>query len=139
MKGDKLKIAIVVSRFNEDITENLLLGARETLKKNKVKEANINVVYVPGAFEIPLACERLARAGEYNGIVALGCVIRGETDHDFHIAAAVVRGIMDVILSYSMPVGFGVLTTQNLKQAQARSRGRHNKGKEAAQAVLEII
>jgi|SRR3989344_880252 len=134
--GSRLKIAIVVSRFHSDITGAMLEGALAVLKKSGVKKNNIRVVHVPGSFEIPLACERLARTKRYDGIVALGCIIKGETDHDVYIAKAVSKGIMDVMLQHAIPIGFGVLTTNNLAQARARSTGKNNKGIEAAQAVL---
>lgn len=137
--GAKLKIGIVVSRFNDDITSNMLNGALETLRENKVKEKNIKIVQVPGSFEIPLACQRLAETKKYDALIALGCVIKGETDHYYYIADATTDGIMEVILDYNLPIGFGVVTTNNLKQAQARSRGKHNKGREAAVAALAMI
>ena len=83
--GSKLKIGIIVSRFNEDITENMLKGALKTLKENKVRGGNIKIVYVPGSFEIPLACQRLARLKKYDALVAIGCIIKGETDHFYYI------------------------------------------------------
>lgn len=138
INGSQLKIGIVVSRFNEDITGKMLEGALETLKENKVKKENIKIVWVPGSFEIPLACQRLAQSKKYDALVAIGCVIKGGTDHYYYICNEASRGIMDVMLKYSIPIGFGVLTTNNLKQAQARSRGRHNKGREAAEAALAM-
>lgn len=139
LDGRKFKIAVVVSQFNKDITEKMLLGALGVLKLNKVKDENINVVKVPGSFEIPLACQRLAQTKKYDGIVALGCVIKGGTDHYYYIAGEASRGVMDVMLKYNIPIGFGIITTNNLKQAVARSSGKRNKGAEAAEAVLEII
>lgn len=137
--GSKLKIGIVVSQFNNDITEKMLEGALETLRENKVKGKNIKVVRVPGSFEIPLACQRLAETKKYDALIAIGCVIKGETDHFYYICNEASRGIMDVMLQLNIPIGFGVLTCSNLKQAQARSRGRHNKGREAAEAALAMI
>lgn len=135
--GRKLKIAVVVSQFNSDITEKMLKGALRLLKKSKVKD--IKVVRVPGSFEIPLACQKLAKTKNYDGLVALGCVIKGETDHFYYVASEASRGVMDIILKYNIPIGFGIITTNNLKQARDRSSGKHNKGTEAAQAVLEMI
>ncbi len=137
--GTKLKVGIVVSKFNSDITENMLKGALETLKFNKVKITNIKVVRVPGSFEIPLVCQKLAQTKKYDTLIALGCVIKGETDHYRYIAGEASRGIMDVMLKFSIPIGFGILTVNNLRQAIARSSGRNNKGAEAARAVLEIV
>lgn len=139
INGSKLKIGIVVSQFNEDITGNMLEGALEVLKENKVKEKNVKIVRVPGSFELPLACQRLAETKKFNALVALGCVVKGETDHYYYICDAVTDGIMEVILDFNLPIGFGVLTCKNMKQAQARSRGRHNKGREAASAALAMI
>ena len=137
--ASKFKIAIVVASFNEDITGKMLKGAKETLNQNKVKIGNIKITKVPGSFEIPLACQRLAQEKKYDGIVAIGCVIKGETDHYYYIANEVSRGIMDVMLNFSIPIGFGVITTNNLKQAKDRSSAKSNKGSEAAEAVLEMI
>ncbi|OGI25048.1 MAG: 6,7-dimethyl-8-ribityllumazine synthase [Candidatus Moranbacteria bacterium RBG_13_45_13] len=137
--GSKMKIGVVVSQFNSNITEPMLKGALETLQENKVKKENIRTVWVPGSFEIPLACQRLAKSKKYDALVAIGCVIKGETDHYYYICNEASRGVMDVMLEYDIPIGFGVLTTQNLKQAQVRSRGKENKGREAAEAVLAMI
>lgn len=137
--GSKLKIAIVVANFNSDITGRMLEGALEVLQKNKVKKNNIEVVEVPGAYEIPLSCQRLAKSKKFDAIVALGCVIKGETDHYYFISREVSRGIMEVSLNFSLPIGFGVITTNNLRQAKDRSVGKNNKGKEATEAALEMI
>jgi 6,7-dimethyl-8-ribityllumazine synthase len=137
--GSKLKIGVIVSRFNEDITKPMLEGALEILKENKVKKNNIDVVRVPGSFEIPLACQRLTQTKRYDALVAIGCVIKGETDHYYYICNEVSRGIMNVMLKYNLPIGFGVLTCLNKKQAQVRSRGRENKGREAAEAALAMV
>lgn len=139
MNGSKLKIGIVVSRFNNNITESMLEGALETLKESRVRRENIATIWVPGSFEIPLACQRLAKTKRYDALVAIGCVIKGETDHYYYIANVATDGIMKVVLDYNIPIGFGVITTNNLKQAQARSRGKHNKGREAAEAALAMV
>lgn len=137
--GSKLKIGIVVSQFNDNITKSMLEGALETLQENKVKKENIKTVWVPGSFEIPLACQKLAQSKKYDALIALGCVIKGETDHFYYICNEASRGIMDVMLKFETPIGFGVLTTQNLKQAEIRSRGKENKGREAAEAALAMV
>lgn len=137
--GSHLKVGVVVSRFNSNITDPMLEGALETLKENKVKEGNIEIVRVPGSFEIPIACQKLAKTKKYNALVAIGCVIKGETDHYYYICTEVSRGIMNVMLENNIPVGFGVLTCQNLKQAEVRSRGKENKGREAAEAALAMV
>ena len=137
--GSKLKIGIVVSRFNENITGKMLEGALDVLKENKVKEKNIKIIRVPGSFEIPLACQKLAKTRKFDALVAIGCVIKGETDHYYYICNEASRGVMDVMLKFDIPIGFGVLTCNNLKQAQVRSRGKENKGREAAEAALSMI
>lgn len=137
--GSKLKIGVVVSQFNSNITEPMLKGALETLLENKVKKENIKVIWVPGSFEIPLACQRLAKSKKFDALVAIGCVIKGETDHFYYICNEVSRGIMNAMLNFNIPIGFGVLTTQNLKQAEVRSRGKENKGREAAEAALAMV
>ncbi len=137
--GSKFKIAIIVSGFNADITGGMLGGSLNVLEKNRVKKSNIKIISVPGSYEIPLACQKLAQAKKYNGIIALGCVIKGETDHYYHISSEASRGIMEVMLKYSLPIGFGVITTNTLKQAKNRSGKKNNKGAEAAQAVLEML
>lgn len=137
--GKSLKIGIVVAKFNSDITEGMLQGALEALEKNKVKKSNIKVVYCPGSFEVPLACQKLALTKKYDGIVAIGCLIKGETDHYHYIANTASKGIMDVSLKFNIPIGFGIITVNNLKQAKDRSGKKNNKGAESAQAVLEMI
>lgn len=137
--GSKLKIGVVVSQFNSNITEPMLDGALKTLEENKVKADNIKTVWAPGSFEISLACQRLAETKKFDALVAIGCVIKGETDHYYYICNETSRGVMDVMLKFDIPIGFGVLTTQNLKQAEIRSRGKHNKGREAAEAALAMI
>jgi len=137
--GKKFKIAIAVSKFNSDMTEEMLGGALEILAENGVKKDNIKIVWVPGSFELPLACQKLAGTKKFDGIIAIGCVIRGETDHYHYISGETARGIMDVMLRHSISVGFGVITANTIEQALARSYGENSKGREAAQAVLEMI
>ena len=137
--GKKFKIAIAVSKFNSDMTEEMLNGALETLAENGVKKDNIKIVWVPGSFELPLACQKLAETKKFDGIVAIGCVIKGETNHYHYISGETTRGIMEVMLKYSIPVGFGVITANTIEQALARSYGENSKGREAAQAVLEMV
>ncbi len=136
--GSRLKIGIVVADFNSDITEKLLAGALGVLAKNLVKKGNIKVARVPGAFEIPYMCQKLAKVGKYDALIALGCVIKGQTQHFRYITSAAADGIMQVILKHDMPIGFGVLTTDDLAQAKARAIGDNNKGAEAAEAVLDL-
>ena len=139
-KATGRRFAVVVSTFNKDITDGLLRGAHAALAEAGVKSADITVVRVPGAFEIPLAARRLARSGRYDAIVCLGCVIKGETMHFEYIASAVSHGIMAVSADTGIPVAFGVLTTLTEEQAVARSvDGPDNKGREAALSAVEMV
>ena len=138
-----LRFAIVRSRFNEDVTKRLLEGALDALRKGGVRDETIDVVVVPGAFEIPLVASRLARSRRYDAIICLGAVIRGETPHFEYISAEVSRGIARVSYDYGMPVIFGVLTTDTEEQAQARSGGTReaggcNRGYDAGLAAIEM-
>ena len=135
--GSKLKIGIAVSRFNEDITEGLLEGAMTTLREWHVKDSNISIVRVPGSFELPFAAQQLIMKKKVHAVIALGCIIKGETSHDYHIASAVSHGITAITIAKNIPIAFGVLTTNTLAQAQIRSRGKTNAGIEAALGALE--
>ena len=133
------RFGIVVSRFNESITSALLQGAQSGLIRHGVSEDAIDVVWGPGALEIPLAATRLARAGDYAAIICLGAVIRGETAHFDYVAAGAAQGIMRAGVDTDMPMIFGVLTTDTVEQAQARAGGKQgNKGFEAAETALEM-
>jgi 6,7-dimethyl-8-ribityllumazine synthase len=132
--------AIVVSRYNEPISRKLLAGALETLTENGVADAKIDVVWVPGAFEIPLVAHTLATTGRYVAVICLGAVIRGETTHDQHINRAVSVGLGEAGLHSGIPVLFGVLTCDTLEQAIHRAGGNvGNKGSECALAALEMV
>jgi len=134
-----LKIAIVVSRFNNFITDKLLEGALDGLKSHGSQDDDITVIRVPGAFEIPLATERLAASGKFQALVCLGAVIRGDTPHFDYVCDAATRGIGDIGLKYRIPIGFGVLTTDNVQQAMDRSGVKDaNKGYEAALTAVEV-
>jgi 6,7-dimethyl-8-ribityllumazine synthase len=134
------RFALVVSTFNKDITDGLLRGARSALTDAGASSADITVVRVPGAFEIPFTARRLARTGRYDAVVCLGCVIKGETMHFEYIASAVSHGIMAVSADTGVPVTFGVLTTLTEEQAVARSvDGPDNKGREAALSAVEMV
>lgn len=115
----------------------MLNASLETLREWGVTSKNTTIVHVPGSFEIPVACQKVIARVKPHAIVALGCVIQGDTKHDHYISSAVSHGIMRLSLDHKIPISFGVLTTNNLAQAQARSRGKENKGYEAALAVLE--
>jgi 6,7-dimethyl-8-ribityllumazine synthase len=133
-------LAIVVSRYNESITRNLLSGALEALAENGVQDSAIDVAWVPGAWEIPLVADVLAKSGRYVAVICLGAVIRGETTHDQHINRAVSIGLGQAGLHSGVPVLFGVLTCDTLEQAIHRSGGNvGNKGRECAVAALEMV
>jgi 6,7-dimethyl-8-ribityllumazine synthase len=130
-----LKFAVIVARFNTKITEKLLAGAQEALIK--AGASGVTLFYVPGAFELPLAARRLAK--EYDAIIALGAVIRGETPHFEYVAGAAANGLQQVALETGTPVSFGVLTTNTLAEAEARAGGEHgNKGYDAAMTAIEM-
>ncbi len=138
-EGEGRRFVIVVSRFNELVTERLLEGARSCLAQHGVEAAALDVVWVPGAFELPSAAAVAVRAGSYDGVVAIGCVIRGETPHFDFVAGEAARGLQDLALREGVPVGFGVLTTDTRDQALARAGGeKGNKGWEAALTALEM-
>jgi 6,7-dimethyl-8-ribityllumazine synthase len=135
-----MRVAIVVARFNEEITSGLLAGARERLAEAGVTSDALTVVHVPGAFEIPLMARGLAASGRFNAVICLGCLIKGDTMHFEYIASATAQGIMDAGLSTGIPVTFGVLTTLTEAQAEERAApGPGNKGREAAQAALDMV
>jgi 6,7-dimethyl-8-ribityllumazine synthase len=132
------RFAILVSRFNAQITDRLLAGARDCLLQHGVAEPDIAVISVPGAWELPLAAQAATRRG-FDGIIALGCVIRGETPHFEYVAGAAAQGLERVSLEARIPVAFGVLTTNDAQQALARAGGREgNKGWDAAMVALEM-
>src|SRR2546425_7811845 len=131
------RVAVLVSRYNDLVTARLLDGARQCFRDNGVPEARVDVIWVPGAFELPVAAEAAAASGRYAALVALGCVVRGETPHFEYVAGEAVRGLGNVALAHRLPVGFGVLTTDTLEQALARAGGAAgNKGYEAVDAAL---
>ena len=139
LDGSTLRVAVVVSRFNEMITEKLLQGATDTAREHGVPEHAIDVVWVPGAFELPMAARRLAASGRYDAIACVGAVIRGQTPHFDFVAGEAARGIMDVARDFPIPVTFGVITSDNVEQAQARAGGAvGNKGREAMLAAIEM-
>ena len=143
IEGDQnargLRFGVVVSRFNDFITSNLLTGALDVFSRYGVDEDDLKVLKVPGAFEIPQAAKKLCSTGNFDAIVCLGAVIRGETSHFDYICAEASRGVGQVGLEFNVPVLFGVLTTENLEQAVARSgSGSSNKGRETALAAIEM-
>ena len=133
------RFAIVVSRFNEEITSGLLSGARSTLVEAGVREEDVTIIHVPGAFEIPVAALHAAQMDDFDAVICLGCLIKGDTMHFEYIAEAASQGIMNVSVSTGVPVAFGVLTTMTDEQAVIRSApGEGNKGREAALAAIEM-
>src|SRR3989338_2784799 len=136
--ASKLRVGIVVSRFNPDVTGGMLEGARATLRAWKVKDEHVHVAHVYGSFELPLACARLIKKRKLDAVIALGCIVKGETRHDEYLAQATSYGLMRLMLATNTPVRFGLITTNNLKQARERSRGENNKGSEATTAALEL-
>ena len=139
LSTDNLKFAIVTSRFNDFITNKLVDGALECLKKHSVESENIVLVKVPGSFEIPLAAEKLASQKKYDAIICLGALIRGATPHFDYIASEVTKGIAAVSMKHCIPVTFGVLTTENIEQAIERAGTKAgNKGWDAALSAIEM-
>ncbi len=137
--GKDLKVAIVVSRFNDFITGRLLEGAKDTLIRHDVNEDNIDVAFVPGAFEIPLVAKKLASSGNYDAIITLGCVIRGATSHYDYVCNEVAKGVSKVNDQTNVPVIFGILTTESIGQAVERAGTKAgNKGAEAAVSAIEM-
>jgi 6,7-dimethyl-8-ribityllumazine synthase len=139
LKGEGLRFGIVASRFNEFIGSRLVAGARDCLVRHGVADGDIDLAWVPGAFEIPLAAQRMARSQRYSAVICVGAVIRGSTPHFEHVAAEVTKGIAQVQLETGLPVLFGVLTTDTIEQAVERAGTKAgNKGWDAAVAALEM-
>ncbi|WP_399591948.1 6,7-dimethyl-8-ribityllumazine synthase [Staphylococcus aureus] len=137
--GKDLKVAIVVSRFNDFITGRLLEGAKDTLIRHDVNEDNIDVAFVPGAFEIPLVAKKLASSGNYDAVITLGCVVRGATSHYDYVCNEVAKGVSKVNDQTNVPVIFGILTTESIEQAVERAGTKAgNKGAEAAVSAIEM-
>ena len=135
----KAKFAVVVSRFNEFVTAKLLSGALDTFDRHGVKDANVEVVWSPGSFEIPVLTQRLAASGKYAAVVCLGAVIRGGTDHYQYIASEVAKGVAAAGLATGVPCIFGVLTCDTIEQAIERAGAKAgNKGSDAARAAIEM-
>lgn len=139
LSGNGLKVAVVVSRFNEFFSKQILSGALDSLKRYGVDETDVDMAWTPGAYEIPLIARRFAQKNQYDAIICLGVVIRGATPHFDHLCAAVTKGIADLGQEFGLPVTFGVVTADNLEQAIERSGGKSgNKGREAAVAAIEM-
>ena len=138
--ANNMKVGIVVARFNEFITSKLLSGALDTLKRHQVQEEEIHIAWVPGAFEIPLAASKMAQSGQYDAIICLGAVIRGDTTHYDYVCNEVSKGIAQISLTNHLPVLLGVLTTESIQQAIERAGTKAgNKGSECAESAIEIV
>lgn len=136
----EVKIGIVAARFNEFITSKLLSGAQDALVRHDVKDDNIDVAWVPGAFEIPLIADKMAKSGKYDAVICLGAVIRGSTSHYDYVCSEVSKGIAHVSLESGIPVMFGVVTTENIEQAIERAGTKAgNKGFDVAVGAIEMI
>ena len=140
LNGAGLRVAVAVARFNDFITDRLLVGALDGLKRHGVDESSITVARVPGAFELPLVCQRLAASGEYDAVIALGAVIRGATGHYDFVAGQCASGLQSAQLATGVPVIFGVLTTDTIEQAIERAGTKAgNKGWDAAVTAIEMV
>lgn len=138
--GRGLRVGIAVARFNQAVTSQLLEGALAALRERGVADDAVDVVMVPGAFELPLCVQRLAGSGRYDALVALGAVVRGDTPHFDFVAGEAGAGLMRVALARDLPIAFGLLTTDTMEQALARAGGTHgNKGYDAALTALEMV
>ncbi len=138
--SDKIKIGIVAARFNEFIVSKLISGALDGLKRHNVSEENIDLAWVPGAFEIPLIASKMAKSGKYDAVICLGAVIRGSTSHYDYVCNEVSKGIASVSLSSDVPVMFGILTTDNIEQAIERAGTKAgNKGYDCALGAIEMV
>ncbi|MBR2214696.1 MAG: 6,7-dimethyl-8-ribityllumazine synthase [Selenomonadaceae bacterium] len=139
ISGKGLKFGIVVSRFNEFITSKLLGGALDTLHRHETRDEDVDVAWVPGAFEIPLAAKKMAESGKYDAVICLGAVIRGSTSHYDYVCNEVSKGVAQVGLTTGVPTIFGVVTTENIEQALERAGTKAgNKGSDSAVAAMEM-
>ena len=138
LDGTGRRFAIAASRFNHEVTGRLVDGASEALREHGVAEDDVRVVWIPGSFELPLAAQRLAQAGDVSAVICVGCILKGETNHDEVVAHAVAAGITQVALGTGVPVLFGVVSANDQEQALARAGGFVNRGREAALAALEM-
>ncbi|MGN0291196.1 MAG: 6,7-dimethyl-8-ribityllumazine synthase [Lachnospiraceae bacterium] len=138
--SEGMKIGIVAARFNEFIVSKLVAGAQDALVRHDVKDEDIDLVWVPGAFEIPLIASKMAKSGKYDAVIALGAVIRGSTTHYDYVCSEVSKGIANVSLNSDIPVMFGVITTENIEQAIERAGTKAgNKGYDCALGAIEMV
>lgn len=138
--SENIRVGIVAARFNEFIVSKLLGGAMDGLKRHNVKEEDVDVAWVPGAFEIPLIAAKMAKSGKYDAVICLGAVIRGATSHYDYVCSEVSKGVASVSLNSEIPVLFGVVTTENIEQAIERAGTKAgNKGYDSAVAAIEMV
>jgi 6,7-dimethyl-8-ribityllumazine synthase len=138
--GKGKKVCIVVARFNDFITKHLLDGAVQTLVQHEVEEESIDIVWTPGSFEIPFVCKKVISTKKYDGIIALGAVIKGDTSHNEYIATEVTKGIAQLMLESNIPIAYGIITPDNIEQAIERAGTKlGNKGVQAALTLLELM
>ncbi len=138
--SEGMKVGIVAARFNEFIVSKLVAGAEDALLRHDVKEKDIDLAWVPGAFEIPLIASKMAKSGKYDAVIALGAVIRGSTTHYDYVCSEVSKGIANVSLNSDIPVMFGVITTENIEQAIERAGTKAgNKGYDCAMGAIEMV
>ncbi len=138
--SEEMKVGIVAARFNEFIVSKLVAGAQDALVRHDVKEEDIDLAWVPGAFEIPLIASKMAKSGKYDAVIALGAVIRGSTTHYDYVCSEVSKGIANVSLNSDIPVMFGVITTENIEQAIERAGTKAgNKGYDCALGAIEMV
>lgn len=139
LTAGKFRFGIAAARFNAVFVDRLLQGALDTLHAHGAVSAQITVLRVPGAFEVPLACQKLAQTRRYDALIALGCVIRGETPHFDYVCGASARGVLEVSLKFDLPVINGILTVDTERQAAARTADDNNKGADAAKSAMEML
>ena len=138
--SENIRVGVVCARFNDFIVSRLLAGCEDTLLRHGVREEDIAVAWVPGAFEIPLIASKMAKSGKYDAVIALGAVIRGSTSHYDYVCSEVSKGVAQVALNSDIPVMFGVLTTDTIEQAVERAGTKAgNKGSECAQGAIEMV
>jgi 6,7-dimethyl-8-ribityllumazine synthase len=140
LDGIGLKFGLVISRFNDFITRRLVEGCMDALKRNGVDEEDVEAAYVPGAFEIPVVAQKMARSGKFDAVISLGAVIRGSTSHFDYVAGQVARGVSTASMETGVPIIFGVITTETIEQAIERAGTRlTNRGFEAGQSAIEMV
>ena len=140
LDGDKLRIGVVVAEFNEFITSRLLEGSKAALSSHGVSEDDVTIAWVPGSFEIPLVAREMAQSGQYDAVICLGAVIRGETDHYSHVAGEAAKGVANASASTDIPVIFGILTTDTVEQAINRAGGKQgNNGYDAGVSAIRMV